>query len=77
MIAHRQEVHALPRNDTNDVDGKPSAAEVAEVNEYSLSQLVPTNDSTTNSNMVTLLDFIQFDKKNLLFLTTIVIRKFI
>lgn len=52
MIAHRQEVHALPRNDSTNVDGKPSAAEVAEVNEYTLSQLVSTNDSVTGNENV-------------------------
>uniref|UniRef100_A0ABD2XLN7 Uncharacterized protein n=1 Tax=Trichogramma kaykai TaxID=54128 RepID=A0ABD2XLN7_9HYME len=46
VIAHRQEIHAVPHNGSYNADtGKPTAAEVAEVNEYSLSQLVPTNDT--------------------------------
>lgn len=51
MIAHSQEIHAVPqKNGTyNTTDGKPVAAEIAEVNEYSLSQLVNETDNDTVS----------------------------
>ncbi|OXU27027.1 hypothetical protein TSAR_005989 [Trichomalopsis sarcophagae] len=50
VIAHSQEIHAVPQqNSSNATDGKPVAAEVAEVNEYSLSQLVNNTDNDTTS----------------------------
>ncbi|XP_058790326.1 uncharacterized protein LOC131663744 isoform X2 [Phymastichus coffea] len=53
VIAHTQEIHAVPQsNGTNTTDRKPTAAEVAEVNEYSLSQLVSTNDTNYDNETV-------------------------
>lgn len=50
MIAHSQQIHAVPqKNGSVTTDGKPTAAEVAEVNEYSLSQLVNDTDNDTVS----------------------------
>ncbi|XP_023248048.1 uncharacterized protein LOC106636470 isoform X2 [Copidosoma floridanum] len=52
VIAHRQEIHAVPQNNsTEGTNGKPTAAEVAEVNEYSLSQVV-SNDTSGNDESV-------------------------
>ena len=49
VIAHRHEIHAIPGNNTNDTEtGEPGTAEVAEVHEYSLSQLVPSNETDNN-----------------------------
>lgn len=56
VIAHTQEIHAKPQNNgTDSTDGKPTSAEVAEINEYSLSQLV--NDTDNANETVSRVDF--------------------